>query len=192
MLGALAATPASALGDDYNVVRADLNPLNNSGVVGNARVNVDGRILHVDATARGLLRNMPHAMHIHHGDQATHECPTVRLDKNRDFRLNTAEGIPAYGPIAVSLTTPGDTSPASGLAVDRFPTTPTGRLAYHRDITVSSSLAAAVARGEGVVVIHGIDYNNNGKYDFNGAGKSELDGSLPAEATDPVTCGRLR
>jgi len=31
-----------------------------------------------------------------------------------------------------------------------------------------------------------------GKYDFKGAGKSELDPNLPAEATDPVACGVLR
>ena len=40
------------------------------------------------------------------------------------------------------------------------------------------------------MVIHGIDYNHNGKYDFS-AGKSDLDPSLPAEATDPAACGVL-
>ena len=33
-----------------------------------------------------------------------------------------AEGVPDYGPILKSLTTTGDTSPKSSLAVDRFPT----------------------------------------------------------------------
>ncbi len=131
-------------------------------------------------------------LHIHQGAEARHECPTVRRDTNRDFRLNTAEGVPDYGPIKVSLTTSGDTSPASGLAVTRFATTPMGKLAYHRDVTVGDTLAAAIARGEGVVVVHGNDYNGNGKYDFEGAGKSELEPTLPAEATDPVVCGRLR
>jgi hypothetical protein len=42
------------------------------------------------------------------------------------------------------------------------------------------------------LVIHGIDYNNNGKYDFAGAGKSELNPKLPAEATDPAICGVLQ
>jgi hypothetical protein len=37
-----------------------------------------------------------------------------------------------------------------------------------------------------------VDYNGNGMYDFKSAGKSDLDPNLPAEATDPATCGVLR
>jgi hypothetical protein len=97
-----------------------------------------------------------------------------------------------YGPIAVSLTTKGDTSPKSGLAVDRFSTTPAGSLNYYRSsIKVDKKLAAAIKRGEAVVVIHGLDYNQNGKYDFKGAGASELNAAFPAEATDPAACGVL-
>jgi hypothetical protein len=33
---------------------------------------------------------------------------------------------------------------------------------------------------------------SGGMYDFDGAGASELDPSLPAEATDPALCGVLR
>ena len=35
------------------------------------------------------------------------------------------------------------------------------------------------------------DANGNGSYDFDGAGASELDAGLPAEATDPAVCGVL-
>lgn len=63
---------------------------------------------------------------------------------------------------------------------------------YGRQTRTKSVIAEDVAAGDAVVVIHGIDYNHNGKYDFRGAGKSELDPALPAEATDPVTCGVLR
>ncbi len=173
---------------------AHLDPLNNSGVRGSARVivKVSGDRLNVQIRARGLLRNMPHAVHIHHGKQAKHECPTVRQDKNRDKRLNVVEGVPLYGPIAVSLTTRGDTSPKSGLAVDRFLTAPRGTLDYKRyNIKVDKKLAAAIKRGESVLVVHGLDYNQNGKYDMAGAGASELDPKLPAEATDPAACGVL-
>jgi hypothetical protein len=103
-----------------------------------------------------------------------------------------AEGLPEYGPIATSLTTRGKTSPASALAVHRFPTAPKGRVHYKRLITTSKAVARAVRHGEGVLVVHGVDYNHNGKYDFAGAGASELDPSLPAEATDPAVCGVLR
>ena len=36
-----------------------------------------------------------------------------------------------------------------------------------------------------------VQLHDNGKYDFRSAGKSELDKSLPAEATDPASCGVL-
>jgi hypothetical protein len=39
------------------------------------------------------------------------------------------------------------------------------------------------------VVVHGVDHNNDGKYD--GDTKSDLDPSLPTEATDPAICGVL-
>lgn len=172
--------------------QANLNPLNNSPVQGRAEVIVDGRNLEVSVDARRLLKGMPHAQHIHFGKQARHECPTVRDDDNHDHRLNTVEGTPAYGPVRVSLTKRGDTSPASTLAVNRFPTAPGRQIHYDRDIKVGSALANKIANGKAVVVIHGIDYNGNGKYDFRGAGKSELDPALPAEATDPVTCGVLK
>jgi hypothetical protein len=41
-----------------------------------------------------------------------------------------------------------------------------------------------------VVVVHGIDYNGNGKYDAV-LGQSELDPKLPQEATAPALCGPL-
>jgi hypothetical protein len=39
--------------------------------------------------------------------------------------------------------------------------------------------------------VHGIDTNNNDVYDFS-AGESDLDPSLPEEATVPAACGLLR
>ena len=196
---ALAATTASATSGDGGygtkgkTVRAELDPLNNSGVTGAARVTVKGKQLRVKYHAAGLLAGMPHAAHIHYGAQAAHECPTVADDTNHDHRLNVAEGLPQYGPIAVSLTTRGDTSPASALAIDRFSTAPHGRINYLRYTSTSRDVARAIARGEGVVVIHGLDYNHNGRYDLQGAGASELDpsGKTPAEATDPAACGVL-
>jgi hypothetical protein len=188
----------TAVATDYsphhrdNKVSGRLDPLNNSGVTGHAHVKVEGKKLDVHYKAKGLAPNLPHAAHIHYGEQASHECPTVKDDKNHDFRLNVAEGLPRYGPIAVSLTTKGDTSPASGLAVDRFSTAPKGTINYDRTIKTSKDVARAIRNGEGVLVVHGVDYNNNGKYDFDSAGKSELNAALPAEATDPAVCGVLR
>lgn len=176
-----------------NHTHARLVPLNNSGVFGHADAYVHGDKLRVDLDANHLLRGVPHAEHIHFGAKARQECPSVFDDSNHDHRLNTAEGIPAYGPVRVSLTTHGDTSPKSTLAVKRYPLAKNGTIHYNRKgIEVSPRVARAIRHGKAVLVIHGIDYNGNGTYDFAGAGKSELDPSLPAEATDPVTCGILK
>lgn len=173
------------------VTKAGLLPLNNAAASGKAKVTISGHSLHVVLRAKRLLADLPHAEHIHFGATARHECPNVDDDTNVDHRLSTAEGVPAYGPVRVSLTTTGDTSPDSTLAVDRYPTAPGGKIDYSRTIKVTATLAKKIAEGKGVLVIHGIDYNHNGVYDFDGAGASELDPSLPAEATDPVLCGRL-
>ena len=60
--------------------KGELNPLNNSGVTGNAKVRVQGKSLHVEVTARGLPKKLPHAQRIHFGAQARHECPSVADD----------------------------------------------------------------------------------------------------------------
>lgn len=172
--------------------RGALLPLNNSGADGDAEVAVDARRLHVHIVARNLAEGLPHAMHIHWGRQARNECPDVGRDNSdSDIRLTTVEGLPAYGPVRVSLTTRGDTSPASILAVGRFPTAPRGVIRYERRMGTELKVARAIARGDAVVVIHGVDYNGNGAYDFASAGRSELDPALPAEATDPAMCGVL-
>ena len=191
-LGGTAVASGSHPGHDDHKVSGRLNALNNSGVTGDARVKVEGKKLEVKYTAKHLAPNLPHAAHIHYGEQASHECPTVRDDKNHDFRLNVAEGLPRYGPIAVSLTTSGKTDPGSALAVDRFSTAPGGTIRYERTVKTSKDVARAIRNGEGVLVVHGVDYNNNGKYDFDSAGKSELNAALPAEATDPAVCGVQR
>ena len=191
LANASANTSASRTASSH--LHAHLDPLNNSGAHGNSDVTFHGRHAEVDIDAYGLTRNLPHAEHIHFGADARHECPTAFDDANGDFRLTTTDGAPAYGPIKKSLTIRGDTSPASGLAVDRFPTAPRGAIHYNRTIKFGSkAVARAIKRGKGVIVIHGIDYNNNGLYDFASAGASDLDPSLPAEATDPVLCGVLR
>jgi hypothetical protein len=201
MLGSalLAASPASATdraaangyGSKSVHTYAKLRALNKSGVTGKASVTAKGTNLNVQYSAYNLLKKAPHAVHIHYGEQARHECPTLRDDTNGDNRLTTLEGVPAYGPVAISLTTAGDTSPASALAVDRYSTAPTGKIHYHRKhVTTDAATAKGIRDGDAVLVIHGVDHNHNGVYDFS-AGKSDLDPKLPAEATNPAACGVL-
>jgi hypothetical protein len=171
---------------------ANLEPVALNGVEasGTAMVQVNGTTIDVTMAARGLLADNPHAAHIHFAADARHECPAASDDADGDGTINTTDGAPAYGPIVVSLTKTGDTSPDSGLAVERFDTAPGGELSYERgSIEVSEEVASAVADGQGVVVVHGVDHNGSGKYD--GKKKSDLEPSLPTEATDPAICGVL-
>lgn len=197
-------------GDKTVTLTAKLRQLNGSGASGTAKAVVEGEtIKHIEVHAKGLTPDAPHAQHIHYGEQAANECPTLELDSNKDGRLDTLEGLPAYGPVVVSLNTSGDTSPASFLDVLRFPVSKDGRYDYSRSnipfaavagtgypgadgAGTAKQIAEAVRDGEGVLVIHGLDYDKNGSYNFsNPEGGSELDPNLPAEATDPAVCGVL-
>lgn len=210
-LGAGSATahpqPSGKGADRTVTLRANLHELNNSGASGTATATVrNQRIQHIEVHAEGLTPDAPHAQHIHYGNDALNECPTLALDANGDGRINTLEGVPAYGPVVVSLNTTGDTTPTSFLDVARFPVSDDGSYHYSRDNIkftrvagtgysggggTAKQIADSIRDGEGVLVIHGVDYNDNGVYDFEGAGASELDPNLPAEATDPAVCGVL-
>ena len=192
------------------VLTANLTELNDSGASGKAIAVLRGETIRaIGIRARGLTPDAPHAQHIHYGEQAMNECPTLALDSNGDGRLNTVEGVPAYGPVVVSLNTSGDTTPASFLDVSRFPISKNGSYSYLRTnisftdvagtgypgaegLGTAAQIADAIRNGEGVVVIHGNDYDGNGTYNLSDPeGASELDPTLPAEATDPVACGVL-
>ncbi|WP_197677227.1 CHRD domain-containing protein [Friedmanniella luteola] len=188
-LAAFGAGPALAA---TGSVHANLRPVAENGVDGSgtAMVKVSGNSITVTMAAMGLLADAPHAAHIHFGADARHECPTASDDSDGNGRLNTTEGGPAYGAIVVSLTKTGDTSPDSGLAVDRFDTAKGGKISYERgSIKVSDDVAKAITDGQSVVVIHGVDHNHDGKY--SGKAKSDLNPDLPTEATDPALCGVL-
>ena len=201
-LVALAGPAAAAEGS----AQADLSPtpVSPGGGSGSAMVEISGTTLSFTLAAQGLLDGMPHAAHIHFGEDARHECPTdadnnadavpaageFEAEENPDTHFTTVEGNPAYGEIVVTLTKSGDTSPDSALAVDRFAAE--GDFEYSRgDVEVSEEVAQAIVDGKSVVVVHGVDYDGDGAYSAADRGPSELDPSLPGEATDPALCGVL-
>ena len=101
---AVLASPAGASSDDNHgavEVTANLQPIPGSGghAGGHATVEFEdgGQIDRFEVSAWGLLADSPHAAHIHFGEQARHECPTLADDTNRNGHLNTTEGAPAYG-----------------------------------------------------------------------------------------------
>jgi CHRD domain-containing protein len=197
---ALLATAGPAAAADGSV-QANLSPVPVSGpqgASGQGMVEIHGTTLSFTLAAKGLLAGAPHAAHIHFGADARHECPAagdnnaapVQGETNPDKHFTTTEGGPAYGEIVVSLTKSGDTSPKSGLAVDRFGVG--DDIKYSRgDVQVSEEVAQAILGGQAVVVVHGVDYDGDGAYSAGDRGMSDLDPSLPGEATDPAICGVL-
>ena len=166
-------------------------PVPTNRVTGNggAIVQLHGNVATVALDTNGLLNGSPHAMHIHAGGKGL--CPpasTARMH-NGHRTISTTDGIKFYGPPQVSLTTSGDTSAASRVDFSRYPTV--GNVRYERaDITLTPGVADAIRAGDAVIVVHGIDYNGNHIYD-NVLDRSELNSSLPGEATAPALCGPL-
>lgn len=189
-LGMVGASGA-ALADDHDgsqestTLEAHLTELNDSGASGTAWITLMGNEVTVKLDSSGMLAGAPHAQHIHIG--GTDECPDPAMEGSGvDGALRTTDAAGAYGAVKVSLTNDGDTGADSALAVDRFPV---GDASYERTFEVDDQTAQDLRDGNGSVVLHGVDHNGSGTYD--GDQMSDLDPSLPSEATDPAACGVL-
>jgi hypothetical protein len=182
-------------------VTAKLTQLNKSGASGTATLTAtDNGKLTVVIHSSGLVPGQPHAQHIHGAVGSAHaghfKCPTLAADKNGDGILTNEEAVGEYGTIYLALTTRGDVSPASSLAMDRMPVADSkGRLNYRRTFTAAEVPNALLKHLSQVhIVQHGIDVNHNDKYDLAGLGESTFAKNLgvpgvPEEATDPASCG---
>lgn len=193
LAGLALASPAAAA-HEGSVYEGQLQALNDSGASGSARVTVseDGDTMTVEIDAAGFDLDGPHAMHLHgivDGDEvAASSCPTGADDADGDGVLTVLEGAPRYGGVQVSLTTEGDTSADSALAVDRFPSGTT--IDYARaEIPIPDVLEPEL--GKLHVVVHGIDENGNGTLDLDQEERSSLTDDLPREGTAPALCGTL-
>ena len=168
---------------------AKLSPVVGNHVTGSGwtSVTLRGDMATITMHVKGLILG-PHAAHIHFKGEG--ECPDVNDLSLHNGRLSmsTTDGLADYGPIGTSLTTRGDTSPTSALAITRFPQV--GTYTYVRTIKLSDAVAHAVRTNNAVIVVHGIDYNHNNKYD-SVLGVSDLTNTLPMEATSPAICGPL-
>ena len=182
-------------------VTARLEESNNSGVTGAATLTAtDSGELTVVIHARGHVPGLPHAQHIHGSTGGGHYmCPSAENDTDGDGLLTNEEAAGEYGNVFLALTTRGDTSPNSGLAVDRMPVADaSGRIHYERTISADELPDGLLQHlSEVHVVQHGIDVDDNGRYDVAGAGVSTFAENLgvtgiPEEATDPASCGWSR
>jgi hypothetical protein len=179
-------------------VTARLTESNNSGVTGTASLTAtDSGGLTVVINAHGLVPEVPHAQHIHGATGGGHfMCPSAANDTDGDGLLTNEEAAGEYGNVFFALTTRGDTSPESGLAVDRMPVADaSGHIDYERTFSADELPDGLVENlSELHVVQHGIDVNDNGRYDVDGAGISTFAENLgvsgiPEEATNPASCG---
>lgn len=191
-LGALtmAAAPAAAHESDMWSTQATLSALNGSGTTGDVMVDVHGSEATVTMNVSGAAETFmdgpfPHAQHIHIAAQGV--CPPADADTDGDGVVSTPEGHPFYGMIGTSLTTEGDSSPDSALAVERFPGG--SAYTYERTLQLDGATAEALQNGTAVVVVHGVD---PAKMPAAAAEKmSPLNEELPLAATLPAACGTL-
>ena len=190
----LAASAAGAQGLQAHEFNASLQPVphdstadGGSDVNGAASLDRRGRWATVRLTATGL-DPLVHAVHIHGKDAGELAfCPGAdrRDDLVDDGLIETLEGVDDYGPVQVSLTTFGDTSAASILALDRFPVADEfSVLTYDRRIKLPLDVARSL--DEKHIVIHGADIDGDGMY---GGPNSTL--GVPLEAELPVACGDI-
>lgn len=187
--------------DDHqnNAVTLRLDSAKGSNASGTATLTPADGGLKVHVQASGMVPDMPHAQHIHGDTSGRHfTCPTPAADADDSGFLSVEEGLPDYGDIHVSLTTTGDTTKASGLAVDRMPVADgMGNLTYERTLTRDELPPGTIENLSKMhIVQHGVDANDNNKYDLEGLGESTFAQSLgvagiPAEATDVATCGMI-
>ena len=189
--------PMSAAAD--TTVKAKLVEQNGSGASGTASLTaLDNGGLKVVIHSQGLVPGQPHAQHIHGSAHGGHfGCPTLKQnDTDGDGVLTNEEATGEYGTVFLALTTSGGATPQDGLDVDRMPVADSkGRINYERTFPAKMVPDGLLEHLSSLhVVQHGIDANNNDKYDVDALGVSTFAQSLgvpnvPEEATDPASCG---
>lgn len=167
-------------------------PTNHVTGSGTAAVQLQGYTATVTLDTNGLLNGSPHLAHIH--GEGVGKCPTAASARlhNGHLTISTGDGIRLYGSTLASFTEWGSTSGSvpNNIDMNRYPAG--GNIRYKRTITLDRLTADLIRDGDAVIVVHGIDYNGNGVYDFGALGVSDLDKTLPGEATAPALCGPLR
>ncbi len=188
---------------------ADITPLNNSGVRGEAVLALNGNILTVEIAAIGLDpafeaaigTNQVHPLHIHGfptGDPDS-MVPTHASDADHDGFIEVAEGAPDYGPILLSLTHNGE-----------FPTAPDGTFIFTEKYLLPSAaianpiqalselgLNSDVPLDRREIVIHGLtlttgEGGTNENSILPPIGLNEADGTPGYKIALPVAAGEIQ
>lgn len=201
--------PASAAheGSRYEATLEALNEDTGSGTA-SIQVSEDGETMTVSVDASGLELDFVHALHIHgifdgdlsdapdQGTFSSSTCPSPDRDTGStvpgeedqpDGFVSVIEGAADYGGVLLSLTTEGDTSADSALAVERFPAGTS--IDYEREIEIPEAMKDELSKVH--VVVHATDTDDNGDESNDNGAVSSLDDSLPFDATVPALCGTM-
>lgn len=196
---ALLCLPTGAAAD--TTVKAKLVEVNDSGASGTVTLTATGNGgLKVVIRSEGLVPGVFHAQHLHGTDHGGHfTCPTLKEnDADGDGVLTNEEGMGEYGLIFFPLTTSGGASatPKDALDPKRMPVADAeGRLSYERTFPAEMIPDGLLEHLSSLhVVQHGIDANDNGKYDLEALGESTFaknqgKAGVPEEVTNPASCG---
>jgi hypothetical protein len=135
-------------GGEARLHHVRLDPLNGSGVRGEAALAQLGPSLRVRLTATGLEPRQLHVQHVHRLENGRPgRCPPRSADADRDGRISLHESLPAYGPVALKL--------------EPFPRTDgDGRVAFRGDFDLEPGIEPLTDR---VIVVYGMDVR--GVYD---------------------------
>lgn len=189
--------PTSAAAE--TTVKAKLVEQNHSGASGTVTLTaLDNGGLKVVIRAEGLVPGQHHAQHIHGAAGGKHfMCATVeKNDKDGDGVLTNEEAGGEYGGVFMPLTTSGGAKPQDGQDAKRMPLADAaGQISYERTFSAEMIPDGVLQHLSSVhVVQHGIDVNNNGKYDLEALGVSTFAENLgqtgvAEEETNPASCG---
>ena len=185
--------------------RAELQPLNGSGVKGEVLLALDHDtgLLTVVVSADGLESNQVHIQHIHgfadDGNPATPRIdatiPDMGADADGDGYIELLEGVPAYGPILLNASinhtdgTGGDNGHSHAGGLTGFPTAPNGaiRFAETYQLPTTEGLVADTDFSLYHFVIHGLSTPAGA-----GAGTGgEVDGTAGYKLVLPAAIGEF-
>ncbi len=144
----LAATSVAYAHQGVRRFKVNLQPLNDSGVSGQAWLILRDGQLTVSIEATGLEANKLHPQHIHGFDQpANSTCPTLAADADGDGLISVGEGLPDYGPVLLPLMP--------------FSTAPDGTISYQATFDDLSVLEPINTLQNRAIVLHGLTVNDD-------------------------------
>ena len=116
-------------------------PTNHVSGAGDVELRLSGDVATVTVDASGLLDGARHPLHIHAGAKGV--CPSAQAAHlhNGHRTISTLNGVPWYGSPVTALTSRGDTSQNSILALRRYPST--GAIRYTRTIRLGNIITSS-------------------------------------------------